>query len=305
MIDTSEEDLFNDEDIVVIIAVYNNIRLLINCIKSLRRSNGVKVKIVIVDDASIVNINDALMEDGLNIDDIFILINKYEKWWAESTQIGINFALKNGASKVLLMNPDVTVDKNCLFELNQCLVGHSLDGACSCIYDSKGNIWWAGSKLKVIDLIAFKIVYLKQLRRAYNKIKAKKFWRTDEFSGRAVLLTSKVLKSVSLNYKKYPQYFSDTDYSLTITKHGFMVSVVEAAKSTVEEENSGQINTRSENYLKHIIKRYFDWRHGGIIPNWHSFFVTHYSSGTAFFSTIVIILRMFISISYEWFFKRK
>ena len=293
--------LFTDQDIVVVIAAYNNTEYLIKCVESLKKSNDVEVKIIIIDDSSKIQIKGVFEKCNLDAGIVFIR-NKSEKWWAESTQIGINVALENGARKILLMNPDVLVDSNCIFELNKHLVDLSLDVACSCIYDTKGHIWWAGSKLKIIDLFVAKIVYLRQLKHAFETNRREGLWKTDEFSGRAVLLSSKIFSSgVTLNYKKYPQYFSDTEFSLAVTINGFLACVVGSAKATVEEENSGQVNTKSNNYFKHLIKRLFNWRNGGIVPNWFLFFRAHYSFGTAFVSTFILAFRMFVHITYEWF----
>ncbi|MFC1985421.1 glycosyltransferase family 2 protein [Chloroflexota bacterium] len=99
----------------IIILNWNSLENSLECLASLKQITYLNYEVMIVDNASSGNDVKVLRERyGNNID---IIENDRNYGFAEGNNIGIRYALKKGAEYVLILHPDMVVDREFLDEL--------------------------------------------------------------------------------------------------------------------------------------------------------------------------------------------
>src|SRR4030042_4381065 len=98
--------------IKIIIVNYNGYPYILECLKSLKDSKTIDLKsIIIVDNASLDNSLQLIKQMKLGLE---IIKNNKNLGFAKACNIGIKEALQEKPDFILLLNPDVQVDKRFL-----------------------------------------------------------------------------------------------------------------------------------------------------------------------------------------------
>ena len=95
-------------ELSVVIVSYNTRDLLRNCLLSLRRSRGIDLEVIVVDNASADGSADIVRRD---FPEVQLLAQSLNTWFCGGNNIGIQHA---GADYVLLLNPDTEVAPDAL-----------------------------------------------------------------------------------------------------------------------------------------------------------------------------------------------
>ncbi len=201
--------------IYVIIVSYNGGKNLINLVKQIniekKQFKNYKICVLIVDNNST---DGSIM--GIKADKI--IKNRFNLGFAVGCNLGIEYALKNKADKILLLNQDLVIKKgfgnifkNSTAEIISPLIKFKRDRYW--IYDYGGRInWWIGRtkhlEKKKIDLKNF---------TSSEKI--------DYLSGCCLIIRSEVFKKIGLFDNKYFLYFEDVDFCLRAIKAGFSLKI--------------------------------------------------------------------------------
>ncbi len=197
------------------------------CIASLKRSSEPYERIVVVDNASSDGSLELLRRLHEGDPQIHFIQNPKNFGFALGMNIGIEFALSDGADGVFLINNDTVVDPDCLVHLKRGLAQFpdaGLAGPTIPFYGSPEIVWQAGG------------FFSKRRSSVVVPLKGKRVdaipsgSRTVTFlTGCAVLIARRALEKIGLLDTDYFFYGEDLDYALRARAHGIdLVYVPEA-----------------------------------------------------------------------------
>lgn len=209
-------------NIYIILVNYNGYRLTEECINSLQNlkyNDKYNVRIIVVDNGSKIDESKILKEKYKN-NTIFIR-SEDNLGFSGGNNLGINFALEEGADYILLLNNDTVVDKNMLTRLLQHVDSKTVLTSKVLYYTKPDIIWCEGG---TIDW---------KRGNSYNgKIGEKnennneRPYYCDFASGCCMLLPRKVIQTVGLLKEDFFMYCEDTEYCLRLKQLGFKIKVI-------------------------------------------------------------------------------
>ncbi|MGB9911239.1 MAG: glycosyltransferase family 2 protein [Microgenomates group bacterium] len=192
--------------------------------------------------------------------DLKIIKNSQNLGFAEGNNVGIRYALKNGADYILILNNDTTVDKNFLIYLikqsdlinKSGIFGPKIYFAPCYEYhknrykkEERGKVfWYAGG------LIDWKNIYCSHRgvdevdRGQYDKVE-----ETDFVSGCAMLVKREVFEKVGLFDPRYFLYLEDVDFCVRAKKAGFKIIYVPQAKVWHYNAGSSEVGGSLHDYF--------------------------------------------------------
>jgi GT2 family glycosyltransferase len=221
----------------VIVVNYNNKKDSINCLRTLNKISG--IKIILVDNNSSDN---STFEISKLFPMVVLIKNSKNYGFAKGNNIGIKYALKKHAEKILLLNNDTVFSVGSIEKMFQSvgdIVGAVLeferDGRV--YYDLGGHVnYWLG--------------------RAYHKeVELKKFVKkkeVDYVSGAAMLVQKKVFESIGLFDESYFLYYEDTDFCLRAARAGFKITLEPLV--TIKHRLGSTLGRKSKFTLYHNLR---------------------------------------------------
>ena len=163
-----------------------------------------------------------------------VIYNSQNLGFSEGNNKGMEFALKNGADYILIINNDTLVDKNFLTELISIFETKTNVGiAAPLIYFEKGYefkkkeykedelgkvIWYAGGEIDWDNVLAKHKGVDEVDIGQYSQIS-----ETEFASGCAFLISSEVLKKLGMFDEKYFLYYEDSDLSIRAKRQGYKI----------------------------------------------------------------------------------
>ncbi len=216
--------------VYVIVLNYNGGNLIENCLKKLERVDYSNLTILVVDNNSIDNSIKNIEKKFLQLK---IIKNEENVGFSGGNNVGIKYALKNGADYVLLLNQDTEVKSNFLTELIKEAEKDSQLGLLSpLIFWKKTNrIWFSGGKINWFKMKTFHKTDLIQ----------GECFETSFLTGCSLLIKRSVLEKIGLLSEDFFLYWEDVDYSIRAQKAGFKIKVI--SKSVIRHfEVSAELN---------------------------------------------------------------
>ena len=99
----------------LVVAVRNRINFTKNFLKSIENQSIDQFKIIIVDDGS----TDGTYEYLKSLDNVQVIRGNGNLFWAESTNIAVKQAIDDGATHILTMNDDTTLDLSFMEQMSK------------------------------------------------------------------------------------------------------------------------------------------------------------------------------------------
>lgn len=216
----------NNLALYIIILNWNQYSLTTECVRSLRKVTYNKFRIVVVDNASRDNSLIKLREE-FN-DSIDIITNKENLGYAGGNNVGIQYALGQGADYVMLLNNDTIVAPTFIEPLLKVLQSNHRVGAVTpkiyfqhnpnIIWAAGGEInWWLG----------------KARSRGKDQLDTGQFDQqetVDYATGCCVLMSRSALQKIGLLDERYFAYFEDADWSVRARQAGFDILYVPTSR---------------------------------------------------------------------------
>jgi GT2 family glycosyltransferase len=196
----------------------------IECVRSIEAQQYGNYKIIIVDNHSCDDSEEKIRAScGLHV----VLQSGFNGGYASALNIGISYALKQGADYVLILNNDTILDPAMIRELVNAFSRHPDAGACGpkILRNDSRRIWFAGG---TIDLLRFVTVH-----KGHDEPDGPAFdreERTGFLIGCCILIKKEVFESIGLLDDHFFLFFEDTDYSLRMTNAGLGLYFVPAAR---------------------------------------------------------------------------
>ena len=225
--------------IFIVILNWNGKKDTLECLESLEKLQiaNCKLQIVVVDNGSTDGSVEAIQNETLRLrsgQELKIIENKENLGFAEGNNVGIKYALENGADDTVLLNNDTLVDKNLIEELLRMAESETQIGVVSPkIYFAPGFefhkdryqenergkvLWYAGGKMDWQNILAS--------HRGVDEVDKGQYDQpeeTDFATGCCVLIKKEVFEKIGLLDKKYFAYWEDTDFCQRAKRAGFKV----------------------------------------------------------------------------------
>ncbi|PJI09729.1 MULTISPECIES: glycosyltransferase family 2 protein [Clostridium] len=227
--------MINDPKIFIIILNYNSYDDTIECIKSLKDIDYSNYNIVIVDNLST---DDSYLKLKNKLKGYNIIEADSNLGYASGNNIGIRYALNNGAEYVCILNSDVVVEKDFLKKLVGKMSENSkigIAGSCICDYYKRDIIQGMGARINL---------YFAAARRNfkgenYNEIEKKDVF-VDYVEGACFLIKREVFEKIGLIPENYFLFFEETEFCTRTLKAGY--KIVSVYSSRVYHKGSATIN---------------------------------------------------------------
>lgn len=230
------EPLKTDNRIGIAIATHNSEKVISDCLSSLKKQN---FKVVIFDDASTdktLDISKAI------IPDVIILHGDGSRWWGGGTAKAVDKCFSIGCNFVLMLNPDTTIspeDINYMVDYTS-KNSHLITAGLVVRDDNKKKLYWGGSKrIKMLGVPKYLTRYIYKKNSNVSNV-SRIPYETHEVHGRGVLISHSVYSMIgTLDWKEFPHYGADNDYSLRAQLAGIKLKILPKVKVSLVTENSG------------------------------------------------------------------
>lgn len=220
----------------IIILNWNGGKYLLSCLNSLRKvkSKIARLEFLIVDN----NSTDASVKNVIKkFPNIKIIKNLKNLGYSGGNNVGIKYALKQGADYILLLNPDTQVDNKFIDPLLESLEKNKKNG----IAGPKTYKKSLSSKL-ISNAGNFLDRYLNGKDLGNGKLDKGQYdsvFLTDYVSGTAMLIKKIVFKKIGYFDERFFLYYEDVDFCLRAKVKGFESCFVQ--KSLIFHK--GSVNT--------------------------------------------------------------
>ena len=222
LINFNKEEPVLEPKVSIIILNWNGLKDTLECIESIKKSDYLNYKIILVDNASKTNEGDIVKS---RFPEIELVQNKINLGFTGGSNVGMRYALTHGADYVWLLNNDTVVEANTLAELVKVAENVPNLGLISPLiyyYATKDKIQFCGS---YFDKAEAKVRNIKEIC-AIDDLSGKDvcLW------GTALLVSKHVVETVGYLNEKFFAYHEDMDYSLRALSHGFINKIVPSSK---------------------------------------------------------------------------
>ncbi|MBU3964767.1 glycosyltransferase family 2 protein [Patescibacteria group bacterium] len=233
----------------IIILNWNGWQDTLECLDSLAKIDYPNYEIIVVDNGSTDESAEKIkiwINTHKSVISYKLLVNSYNAGFAGGNNVGIKYALKNGADYVLLLNNDTLVEPNFLSELVK--IGESdkkigLIGSKIYFYPPIGapRVWFAGGKINWLKTRGSHLNY-SQTDKEYEALKV-----TDYLTGCCLLIKREVIEKIGGLSDDYFLYYEDTDYCLQAREAGWQCAL--APESHIWHKISRSTKEFSPSYL--------------------------------------------------------
>lgn len=231
----------------IIIVSFNNGEDVTRLVESLGKEKVSRweMEIVVVENGENQKVNS--QQSTFNIK---IIKNQKNLGFAKGANIGIKYALKNSADRILLLNPDTVIESGII----QTLIANKSDIISPVIkfqrkgrwiYDYGGRIDWRWGRTRhvesTISPVSFRGIAEKSSKTLPSVARSlASFGKTkiDYVSGCCMLVKREVFDTTGLFDERFFLYFEDVDFCIRAKKAGFKV-VVEPKASIIHNLTEG------------------------------------------------------------------
>lgn len=250
--------------VAIIILHYGEINNTLECLASVeklnRRNDGVLV--IVVDNGS--KEKSKIQNVKLNVDGVTTIRNEENLGYAGGNNVGIRYALEQGADFVLLLNNDTLVDQYLIASLLESAESNSEVGIIAPkIYFAAGFefhkerynekdygavIWFAGGIVDWKNVVG--------RHRGVDEVDGGQYKEegdTDFASGCCMFVKREVYEKIGLFDEKYFLYYEDSDFSLRAKRAGF--KIVFAPRAMLWHKNAGAAGGSGSSLQDYYITR--------------------------------------------------
>lgn len=216
--------------VFIVILTYNVKDDLLDCLRSVKKltQTDCQLRTVVVDNNSDDQTVEAVKGE---FSDVKLIVNSKNLGYTGGNNEGIRYCLEQGADYILILNPDITVDKNLIKELLAVAETKKSGIVGPKIYFSPGSeyhrdrykpsdlgkvIWWAGGKLDWNNVMT--------VHRGVDEVDSGKYNQTEKTAtipGTAMFIKREVFEKVGLFDDKYFLYFEESDLCQRAIRAGF------------------------------------------------------------------------------------
>jgi GT2 family glycosyltransferase len=241
--------------IFIIILNWNGLQDTLECLESVFKLNYPNYRVLVVDNGST---DDSVKIIERNYPKVILILNGENLGFAGGNNVGIKYALGQGAQYIWLLNNDTIVDPDALLNMmteSEKRQEIGMAGSKIYYYNYSKKIWFAGAKINWAKGVSVHIGQGETDIGQYDYIK-----QVDRVTGCSMLVKKSVCERVGLFDEKYFLYVEEIDWCVRARKAGFLCIYVPSSmvyhKESVSASGTGNwenlfyyYNTRNFLYL--------------------------------------------------------
>lgn len=207
--------------VYIIIVNWNGLKDTIECLGSLERLEYPNFEVVLVDNGSTDGSAPLIKAKYPNL---FVILNRNNVGYGKANNLGIEYALRNGANYVWLLNNDAISDPGALSTMVRVAEEDPKIGILgSKIYyaNDPGRIWFAGAGIDWPRGLSSHIGINETDRGQYDTLR-----RVERVAGCSMLVRREVCEQVGLFDENYFLFVEEIDWCVRARKQGFSCVLV-------------------------------------------------------------------------------
>lgn len=246
----------NDKSLFIVIPVHNRKHFTRDCLLSLRKQTFKNFKVIVVDDGSMDGTGKMIEEE---FPDVILLKGDGNLWWTGATNMGVAYALDNGADYIMLLNDDIVAYD--YFIENMMLWAEKkprvLLGAFAVDAITKKPIYGG----EIIDWKTADSTFLLDILDPEERCG---LHEVTHFPGRGLLIPSEVFFKIGLfDAKHFPQAVADYDFTHRAVRADYKIFCNYDAQLLIYPDASGDAQLRKKKNLKNYYNHLFGIKGGG------------------------------------------
>ena len=206
--------------VFIIVLQYNHSEETLKCLDSLRELTYPNYRVITVDNASEAkhaNRTRLYIEQYFGQRQQFVFIGNAENLgYGAGNNTGIEYALKNNADCVLILNNDTTVEPNLIEKLILTAQSDDRIGIVQAAINENGTVIYAGGPVQWFNPYG-----LHSSQKSDSAVLPPSYYAI----GAAMLITKEVIEKLGAIDEKYFLYYEDADYSFRVHKAGYKIAV--------------------------------------------------------------------------------
>jgi hypothetical protein len=205
--------------VFIILVNWNGKAVTLDCLDSLATISYKSFRIVVVDNASTDGSVQAIRER--HGDDVIVLEQRENLRFAGGNNIGIKYALEQGAKMLCLLNNDTTVDSEFLSHLvNRIEANDKIGMVAPKIYyhDEPHRIWFAGGEISMWTG-TMKHTGIRENDNGQHDVSRE----IDYSTGCCILTRREVVEKVGMFDESFFMYGEDADWSMRVRRAGYSI----------------------------------------------------------------------------------
>ena len=207
--------------VTVIILNFKVKKLALKCLESVQNSNYKELEVILVDNRS----NDGIEDDVRKFRDVSFIQTGKNLGYSGGNNIGIKKALESGADYIFILNPDTTIERDCIKNLIDGMESAGADIAGPKIYFAGSKkIWYSGGIMDWENVIGKHKGVDEEDRGQYDVPQ-----ETDFVTGAAMMVKREVFEKIGLFDEKYFLYYEDADFCERAKRDVFKVFYIPEA----------------------------------------------------------------------------
>lgn len=215
----------SEPKVFIVILNYNTINDTLECITSLKNIDYINYEIVVVDNSETVDCYN-LLKDKFN--EYKIIRTDENLGYANGNNIGIKYALDNGADYICVLNNDVVVEENFLSKIVEVLNNNKdvgIAGPCICEYKDRSKVQCAGASISLYTGLTKRV----GKGMSYDN-KNKENMIVDFLGGACFVCKRQVFEKIGLIPENYFLFFEETEFCIRVQKAGYKLLCVYGSK---------------------------------------------------------------------------
>lgn len=236
----------NDKSVVAVVLNYRRADDTIDCVRSLKRAEGLKPEIIVVDNGSDDGSADRIAGA---FPDVQVIRNPSNLGYAGGNNVGIGEALKRGPQYVLVINNDCTVAPDAVMKMVEAARARGADIASPKIYDffNPGIIQYAGYRNAHLLAQGIPIGEGERDEGQYDRET-----ELNAAPGCAMLLSRRLLESVGSFDDRFFAYSEELDLCRRARDAGCRILFVPSAH--VRHKKAATLSRQSPEYTYYLTR---------------------------------------------------
>ncbi len=239
--------------VAIVILNYKLKKETLECLESVRSSNYQDLHIIVIDNHS----EDGLSSEIKKFPEVTFIENKENLGYSGGNNVGIKIALKEGMDYVFILNPDASLDKDCVLNLievatreNAGIVGPKI------YFADKKTIWYAGGIFDKDNVSGSHRGVDEKDHGQYEKTE-----QTDFVSGAAILIDKVVFKKIGFFDERFFLYYEDADFCFRAKKAGLKILYSPKGKVFHKNASSTGLGSPLQDYYITRSRLLFAFKH--------------------------------------------
>ncbi len=248
----------------IIIPVFNRKHFTRECLLSLRGQTNQDYKAVVVDDGSTDGTADMVRDE---FPEVILLDGGGDLFWAAAVNLGIQYALDQGATQVMTLNNDTLPVADFLEKtvLRSRQKPDAVIGALEIDAHTK-HIIYGGERINWV------LATTKHLLAGVPESQRTGLHAVSWLPGRGLLIPKAVFDKIGLfDAARFPHYYADVDFTHTALRNGFENHINYDAKLMTYPEESGDRQNKVQKSFRKYYNHLFSIKGGGNLKDFTRF----------------------------------